>query len=206
MKAISPIFLILLVSLLSCTGNRNQTEQKSSEAPIITKSKELSDAVIVQSQSEPDTLKGSLTAEASGKIGDTEIKILYHSPSVRGRIVWGGLVPFDKVWVTGAHMATSIEFDHDIIVDTKTVPAGKYAFFTIPGKDEWTLIINNNWQQHLADKYNEAEDVLRLKVKPEQEEKHQERLRYVIEEESNGQGELVMYWEQVEVSMPFKIK
>ena len=206
MKDISSMLLILLVSLGGCNEKKNPSEQKLTETQAVAESKKASDVAIIQSQSEPDTLKGSLTAEAIGKVGNTFFRIMYHSPSVRGRIVWGGLVPFDKVWVTGAHMATSIEFDHDIIIDNKTVPAGKYAFFTIPGKDEWTLIINTNWQQHLTDKYNDAQDIVRLIVKPEQEEKNQERLRYVIEEESNGEGELVMYWEKVEVSMPFKIK
>ena len=60
--------------------------------------KKKDEAVIIQKQSQPDTLKGSLKAKAIGKIGDTEIKISYHSPAVRGRIVWGGLVPYDKVW------------------------------------------------------------------------------------------------------------
>jgi hypothetical protein len=192
--------------LLSCSEKKSQPEQNDNKNAKAEAKKETSDVVIIQQQSEPDTLKGSLKAEAIGKIGNTEIKIKYHSPSVRGRIVWGGLVPFDRVWVTGAHMATSIEFNHDIEIGGKIIEAGKYAFFTIPAKDEWTVIINTNWQQHLTDKYNESEDVVRLKIKPEQEATNQERLRYIIEEESDDNGELVMYWEKVEVSVPFKIK
>ncbi len=147
-----------------------------------------------------------MTAETTGKVGTTKINISYHSPSVRGRIVWGGLVPFDKVWVTGAHKSTSVEFDHGIMVSDKTIPAGKYAFFTIPGKDEWIVIINTNWQQHLTYNYTEADDVVRIKIKPIQVEKNQERLRYSIEEVSNGEGELVVNWEKKEIKMEFRVK
>ncbi len=207
MKETIAILSIITISLIGCSGDKKQTNQElSTQSPAAVESKKASDVVIIRQQSEPDTLKGSLTAEATGKIGITEIKIAYHSPAVRGRIIWGGLVPFDKVWVTGAHMATSIEFGHDVEIGGATISAGKYAFFTIPGKDEWTVIINTNWQQHLTDKYDEAQDVVRLKVKPEQEGKNQERLLYVIEAEGNNSGEIVMYWERIEISIPFKIK
>lgn len=206
MKSIFKLLFLFSLALVGCSEKKSAIEKKKNETLSASSDKNESYDVIIQAQSEPDTITGSMTAVAIGKVGNTSMKITYHSPSVRGRIVWGGLVPFDKVWVTGAHMATSIEFDHDIIVGGKTITTGKYAFFTIPGKDEWTIIINSNWQQHLADQYNEAEDVVRLKVKPEQEEKYQERLRYVVEEESNGEGELVMYWEKVEVSMSFTVK
>lgn len=116
------------------------------------------------------------------------------------------MVPFDKVWVTGAHSATSIEFNHDLVIEGKTIAAGKYAFFTIPGKEEWTLIINKNWRQHLTDQYDEKDDVVRVKVNPETEDKFQERLRYVIEKDSEQEGELVVYWEKLEISLEFKVK
>lgn len=125
---------------------------------------------------------------------------------MRERIIWGGLVPFDKVWVTGAHSATSIEFSKDLVIGGKLVAAGKYAFFTIPGKSEWTIIINKNWRQHLTDRYDEKEDVVRVKVKPETEDRHQERLRYAVEIDSNTEGEIVVYWEKLEISLPFNLK
>ncbi|MBC8923868.1 DUF2911 domain-containing protein, partial [Escherichia coli] len=77
----------------------------------------------------------------------------YHSPGVRKRIIWGGLVPYDEVWVTGAHDATTVEMPKAFVVNGKTIPAGKYAIFTIPGKNAWTVIINKQWQQHLATEY-----------------------------------------------------
>lgn len=97
-----------------------------------------------------DTNKKSIKSMAFAIVNGDSIKINYHSPGVRNRIIWGGLVPYNEVWVTGAHDATTIEFYKTIVVEGKGIPAGKYAFFTIPGKKEWTLIINKNWKQHLA--------------------------------------------------------
>ncbi|MEO6683586.1 MAG: DUF2911 domain-containing protein [Ginsengibacter sp.] len=128
-----------------------------------------------------DTSKNSIKSMAVAVIGGDSIKITYHSPGVRNRIIWGGLVPFDEVWVTGAHDATTIEINKALIIEGKEIPAGKYAFFTIPGKKSWTVILNKNWNQHLAMEYEEKEDVIRFQVKPVKN-KHIERLQYFIEE------------------------
>lgn len=197
---IAIICLTVIAGLTGCTEKKSTSQPV--EIPAVTESKK-DGIAIIQQQSESDTLKGSLEAETRGTIGDTEIRISYHSPAVRGRIVWGGLVPFDKVWVTGAHMATSVEFNHDVLIGGTKVTEGKYAFFTIPGKDEWTIIVNKNWQQHLTDKYNEKDDVVRMKAKPEIESVNQERLRYVIEKETDTEGRIVVTWEKVHVSLPF---
>lgn len=77
--------------------------------------------------------------------------------------------------------------------------------FTIPGKEAWTIILNKNWKQNLTDDYAQAEDVLCLNVVPEIDEPHQERLRYSIEKENGTKGELVMYWEKLEISLPFEV-
>src|SRR6478672_4944154 len=109
----------------------------------------------------------SIPSETSKSVGNTMIKINYTAPAVRGRAIWGVLVPYDKVWVTGAHQATSLEVGKDFRMGGKAVPAGKYALFTIPEKEEWTVILNKDWNQHQADHYKESEDVVRLKVKPQ---------------------------------------
>ncbi len=192
---------VLIIGLVAaCSAPKPEEKEGSRVAPVTT-----DDSVVVQEQHEADTLKGSLRAKAVGAIGTTNFIIRYHSPAVRGRIVWGGLVPFDRVWVTGAHMATSLEIDQDVTIANTPVPAGKYGLFTIPGKDTWTIIINRNWEQHLTDEYDEKDDVLRLSVKPEQESMNQERLRYVIESEGAPEGEIVVYWEKLEVSLPVKV-
>ncbi len=104
---------------------------------------------------------------AMANLGEVHVHIDYAAPSVRGRIIWGGLVAYDEVWVSGAHMATSISFMGDVSIEGEEIPAGKYAFFAIPGREAWTLILNRNWEQHLADDYDPAEDVLRWQVQPD---------------------------------------
>lgn len=105
-------------------------------------------------------------AEATGKIGASNVKIVYCQPSAKGRKVMGELVPFGKVWRTGANAATTIEFDKPVKVEGKDVAAGKYSLFTIPGETEWTIILNKVHKQKGTDDYNEADDVLRINVKP----------------------------------------
>lgn len=151
-----------------------------------------------------DNSKKSLPQEAHAEVGNTHITIKYHSPAVRGRVIWGGLVPYDEVWVTGAHSATSIEFSKAIQVEETTIPKGKYAFFTIPGQERWTLILNKNWEQHLADDYDQAEDVIRIEVTPETGMPLAERLTYTIEDKGEGSGAIRMSWEKLSVSLPFK--
>ncbi len=195
--------LILIFFLSSCSPKKADEQSQSNSSQVVAPRD--NDIRIIGEQTEADTLKGSLKARAMGTIGNTGITINYYSPAVRGRMVWGGLVPFGNVWVTGAHRATNIDFNQEVIIGGVTIIPGKYALFTIPGKEEWTIIINKNWDQHLADNYNQKEDIVRVKVKPKTGEKHQERLRYVIETESNNKGEIVVYWEKIEVSLPIEV-
>lgn len=192
--------IILFALLSNCSTKKLDEQSQSSSSQIVAPAE--GDIRIIGEQSEPDTLKGSLKAKAMGTIGNVGVTINYYSPAVRGRVVWGGLVPYDNVWVTGAHRATNIEFNQDVVIGGVNIVSGKYALFTIPGKEEWIVIINKNWDQHLADNYDQKEDVVRVKLKPETDEKHQERLRYVIETESDKQGEIVLYWEKMEISLP----
>jgi hypothetical protein len=90
-------------------------------------------------------------------------------------------------------------------VGGKTIPSGKYAFFTIPGENEWILIINKNWKQHLASEYDEKEDIVRVKVKPKKVD-HTERLQYFIEMSNNIEGKIAVAWEKIKLELPFKFK
>ena len=151
-----------------------------------------------------DTTKKSIKSMAYAILNGDSIKINYHSPGVRKRIIWGGLVPFDEVWVTGAHDATTIETEKDLMIDGKLIPAGKYALFTIPGQEEWIVIINKNWTQHLASEYDEKDDVIRVKVKPKKI-SHTERLQYFIETSKGNNGKIAVAWEKVKIEFPFTI-
>jgi len=146
----------------------------------------------------PDTIPGSPLRTVEGTIGGSSVTIEYSSPAVRERVIWGELVPFDTVWVTGAHDATSFTFSSDVTIADTVIPAGKYAFFSIPGRESWTLIINRNWDQHLARNYSESEDVIRFEVTPTIVE-HTERLVYAIEPQSDNSAIISMTWERVRV-------
>lgn len=151
-----------------------------------------------------DTSKKSIKSMAFAVMNGDSVKINYHSPGVRKRIIWGGLVPFDEVWVTGAHDATTFEIPKPFIIGGKQLPAGKYAFFTIPGKNLWTVIINKNWEQHLAGEYDAKDDVVRLKVKPKKN-VHTERLQYFVDGKNNI-GKIAVAWEKVKIELPFTFK
>lgn len=151
-----------------------------------------------------DTTKKSIKSMALGSVHGDSVIIRYHSPGVRKRVIWGGLVPYGEVWVTGAHDATNIVFHKAVRIGNTNVPAGKYAFFTIPGRKQWTLILNRNWEQHLASEYDEKDDVVRVEVKPKKI-KHKERLQYLVEEGKEGKGKIAVIWEQVRVELPLKV-
>jgi VCBS repeat-containing protein len=152
-----------------------------------------------------DTLKTSARREATGSVGTLNVKINYGSPGVRGRAIWNGLVGYDQVWVTGAHTATKVEFDKDVVIGDKTITAGAYGFFTIPTDGEWTLILNKNYDQHLADDYKETEDFVRIKAKPTANAMTQ-RLTYTVEKTNDTEGSIAVTWDKIKVVMPFKVK
>lgn len=153
-----------------------------------------------------DTLKKSVPKEEHAQVGAAHLMIKYHAPAVRGRTIWGGLVPYGDVWVTGAHSATSFEIDKDFVVGEKKIAAGKYALFTIPGKDKWTIILSKNWDQHLTDEYDQKDDVVRVDVVPEILENIQERLKYTITGQDETSAVLSIRWEKIRVSIPVTVK
>jgi|TARA_B110000240_G_C13443120_1_gene429063 hypothetical protein len=99
-------------------------------------------------------------------MGDLKVKVQYGSPSVKGREIFGKLVSYDKVWRTGANEATVFEINNPITVERRTLAAGKYSLFTIPGEDKWIIIFNSVSDQWGAYKYSDKKDVLRVEVKP----------------------------------------
>jgi len=191
MKYIFAILIIASFAFVACRGkNENAAHEHGTEA---------------KTEAEVDTVKKSIPKEEHAQIGGTHFTVKYHAPAVRGRTIWGGLVPYDEVWVTGAHSATSIEFDKDITVNGTKIAAGKYAFFTIPGKEKWIIIINSNWDQHLADDYDSKDDILRAESTPEQLPSVQERLMYSITDEGNATASLSVSWEKIKVTLPIQL-
>jgi hypothetical protein len=140
--------------------------------------------------------KLSPAATAMNSVSGVDIKIDYSQPSVKGRTIWGDLVPYDEVWRTGANEATTIEFSKDVKINGNAVPAGKYALFTIPGKNEWVVIINKEAKQWGAYKYKKDEDVLRINVKPDKTDGQAEKLTFNIAQD----GKVMMSWDQLSIS------
>jgi hypothetical protein len=192
MKAHTFILALALTLAITACQNKKDSVEHNHNAPST-------------NEVQPDTIKKSIPKEEHAKIGDTHLMIKYHAPAVRGRTIWGGLVPFGEVWVTGAHSATTLEIDKDISAGGTEIPAGKYALFTIPGKEKWTVIINKNWEQHLADEYDSKDDVMRVELIPEQLANIQERLKYSIVSTDESHAFVNISWEKVKLSLPIQL-
>ena len=125
-----------------------------------------SSALALVSQTPPIFPQLSPSASVSQTIGTTTVEVLYHRPAVKGRQIFGNLVPHGQVWRTGANEATTIRFSDTVQVNGQKVAAGTYALFSIPYPDRWTVILNKRARQQGAWEYDPREDVLRLDVKP----------------------------------------
>ena len=136
---------------------------------------------------------------ATGKINGATISITYSSPSVKGRKIWGELVPFDKVWRAGANDATTFETDSDLIIEGSKLVAGKYSFFVIPSENQCVLIFNKEAKQWGSYKYNQKDDQLRVTVKQKISDINTERLVYNIDKNS-----IVLSWEKWNI--PFTVQ
>lgn len=137
---------------------------------------------------------------AMSNVGDNHIHIDYGSPGKRGRMIFGGLVGYGTVWATGAHKATYINFGKDVTINGVDIASGKYGLFTIPGETEWTIIINKDWDMHLADDYNEANDLVRIQALVEQLDEVVESLTFEVQESDDKSGKITLKWDQTAVS------
>jgi hypothetical protein len=188
------VVISLIVSVLSCKKETRAIDVKEKNVTTIKKDEMPKKKVL------------SPHATAMAIVGDAHIHIDYSSPGVRDRIIFGGLLSYDMVWQAGAHNATWLETNQDLIIDGKTLPAGKYGFFTIPSKKEWTIIFNTNWDQHGKDDYDEKEDVLRFKVKSIPSETTTEHLEYKVKKITDTQGSISLAWEKVLIDFNFIVK
>jgi len=147
-----------------------------------------------------DKKPASPPATATGKINGANISVNYSSPSVKGRVIWGELVPYGQVWRAGANDATTFETDKAITIEGKQLPAGKYAFFVIPEKDnKATIIFNSEAKQWGAYKYDAAKDVLRVIVPITKSKTVTESLTYKVD--SNN---VSLNWEHAVISFGVK--
>lgn len=160
--------------------------------------------VHMPSQAQLDIPQKSPKATISFRVGNTDVTIDYCSPGVRGRGIWGKLVPYDKIWRAGANEATTVTISTDIIFGGSILPKGKYGFFLIPSKDgPWTAVFNKVWDQWGAYNYDKTYDALRLQVEAKPLTEVAEHLRYRITERDIENGLIVMEWERKQVLIPF---
>lgn len=150
-------------------------------------------------------LRISPKAEVMQVVGLTQVNISYSRPGVKGRKIWGSLVPYDKVWRAGADEATKFTFSTDVLIEGKKLTAGSYSFFVIPNKKEWIIIFNKVADQWGAFTYNEAEDVLRIKIKPKASD-HEEWLRYDITRTGDYSAVISLIWEKLKISFKVETK
>lgn len=137
-------------------------------------------------------------------VGVTDIEIEYSRPAVKGRKVWGDLVPFGKVWRTGANAATAFKVSTDVEIGGKKISKGDYALFSIPGEKDWVIIINSNEGQKGSVDYKENLDLVRLNAKAEKAPEFKERLEFSIDVLSDDKAKVWLSWENVRVGFEVK--
>ncbi len=157
---------------------------------------------MVYSQPQLTTPRPSQRAAASQTIGVTDIDISYHRPGVKGRAIWGSLVPYDQVWRAGANENTTISFSGPVKIEGGELAAGTYGLHMIPSRDSWTIIFSNVSWAWGSFSYDENEDALRVTVIPE-EAPFQERLSYRFDDPEDQSVVVALYWEKLRV--PFRI-
>jgi hypothetical protein len=140
----------------------------------------------------------------SQTIGLTEISVEYSSPGVKGRKIWGGLLPYGEIWRAGANAATKVTFSKDVTVAGTPVAAGSYAFLAIPGEREWTLILSKDFNATNSATYKKEMDVARAQVQPKSI-PNRERLAYLVSDFNEDAASLDLEWEKVRVSLPIKV-
>ena len=135
-------------------------------------------------------------------VGLTDITINYNRPGVKGRQIWGALVPYDKVWRTGANEATTIQFSDDVWINGQKLTKGLYSLHTVPTATDWTVIFNSVAEQWGSYSYNAEKDALRVKVTPRTAE-HREWMSFEIPEMTTDTATIVLRWEKLAV--PFTV-
>lgn len=155
---------------------------------------------IANAQTLPKPSPGS---EVEQTVGATEIEIEYSRPGVKGRTIFGGLVPYDKVWRFGANSATQISTEHSLFIGGVELKAGTYSMFAIPGKETWTIIFNSDLQASEAT-YTEKKDVLRVISKPVKN-SFTESFTLGFDNLRDTSASIVVLWENTKVSIPFTV-
>jgi hypothetical protein len=143
-------------------------------------------------------------AKVEQRVGITDFAIEYSSPGVKGRTIWGGLVPWNELWRTGANASTKLTASRDFTFGDTTVPAGTYSVFTTPTASSWTVVLNRNTTLNGTNGYDAKDDVARATVKPETV-PARERMTFFFSETTDDATRLDLEWAGVRVSVPVKV-
>lgn len=144
----------------------------------------------------------SPAASVTQTVGTTDFSLKYSRPGVKGRTIWGGLVPYDRPWRTGANQATTLTIADDVKVEGQALPAGSYAVVTVPGRDQWTVAFSKQKGLWQGTEYDPKEDALRVTVKPQAAD-HVEWMEFTFDGAGPTETELALRWEKLRV--PVKI-
>lgn len=140
-------------------------------------------------------------SEVTQELGLTQVKLSYSRPSAKGRKIFGGLVPYNEVWRTGANASTKLTFTEDVKIEGNPLKAGTYALYTIPGETEWTVIIHTNTKHRsiAGDVYKPAEDAFRFKVKPGRTSNYVETFTIYFSDITASSGHIYVAWENTRI-------
>ena len=137
-------------------------------------------------------------------LGITDITVGYSRPGVKGRVIWGDLVPYDKPWRTGANEATTFTTTGEIQFGGRALPAGTYSLLTLPGKDEWAVVLNSEKDMWGAFEYKPEKDVMRVTVRPAAAQA-QEWMEFSFENLTPTTADLVLRWEKLRLAVPLSV-
>lgn len=147
----------------------------------------------------------SPSATLEQRVGLTDFTVEYSRPGVKDREVFGELVPFDQVWRTGANKVTTLEISTPIMINGEKVDAGKYSLLTIPGEDQWIIILNENNEMWGTGGYDQEQDVLRVEV-PVKKSEFTETFTVTFNDIRNESANLILRWAETEVEVPVEVR
>jgi hypothetical protein len=196
------IALLLAVVFTACGEAPSTTSETAEETTATTSEEDAGSETVLSGDNfevvitdgEASSPRKQLTGTAAG----AAVTIDYGSPFVKGRTIWGDLVPYDKVWRTGANAATTIEFATDVTIEGQSLAAGKYALFTIPGMESWQVVFNTTTDQWGSGSYDEANNALVVTVTPQAREEMAESMDFTLDGDA-----VVLHWERLMV--PFTV-
>ena len=139
--------------------------------------------------------------EFKQEVGFTEVHVKYSRPSVKGRTIFGGLIPYGELWRTGAHDATTIRFSDTVKLNGNAIPRGTYSFFTIPDQKEWTVILNKDTAMHGTSEYKQENDLVRFKVAAAKPARFYETFTIEVNDVTKDGASLYVTWENTQLRL-----